>query len=88
MTYKELGKKYKGYSIIAYGKPLDNKEHMTPFSYCYDIRNWDKAIVLDYQVEEYDKPHAVMSFSLNGMKHTGTGYVIGVVYAYVKKGEE
>ena len=88
MTYKELKKKYKGFGVLAYGKPLDNKEHMIPFSYCYDIRNWDKAIVLDYQVEEYDKPHAIQHFSFPEVKYKKTTYEIGIVYAYVKKGEE
>ena len=88
MTVKELKKKYKGYGFIAYGKPLANKEHMTPFDYTYNIKNWDKAIVLDYEVEEYDKPHAINHFSFPEVKYKETTYEIGMVYAYVKEGEK
>ena len=88
MTYKELKNKYKGYNIIAYGKPLINKEHMIPFSYTHGITDWNKAIVLDYEVEEYDKPHEVTYYYFTTMKPHKTEYEIGVVYAYIKKGDE
>ena len=87
MTFKELKKKYEGYGLIAYGKPLNNKEHMIPFSYTSNIENWDKAIVLDYEVEEYDKLHKIQHVDFKTMKWYKDTYEIGMVYAYVKEGE-
>lgn len=50
--------------------------------------DWNKAIVLDYEVEDYDKPHAINHFSFPEVKFKETTYEIGMVYAYVKEGEE
>lgn len=88
MTWKELKKKYKGYGFIAYGKPLENKDHMIPFSYCHNIKNWNKAVVLDYEVEDYEKPHRISHMSFKTMKWYKDTYEVGMVYAYVKEGDE
>lgn len=84
MTVKELYNKYKGYDIILFGRPLDQKT--IPFSFLpLGRKELNSMIVKDYKVE--DKPFDTPVFSFKDLKYKKTEHYKGRVSAYCVKEE-
>lgn len=81
MKVKDIYKKYKDYHIYVYGRPLENRKYMTPFSYIPLNANLDELEVLDFIVE--DKEIEIQNFSMN-LKYKGKEKYKGRVYVYAK----
>ena len=80
MKVKELYKKYNGYSIELYGRPLEQKT--IPFTFLpLDRKELMNMEVIELEVEE--KEHEQHRFDLNG-KYRLTEIVKGYVRAYIK----
>ena len=80
MTFKELKKKYKGYDIIAFGKPLDKKT--IPFTFLPKDKTLDECEVADFKVEE--KEQMIYGVSFKTMKQIKPYKIKGNVYCYVR----
>ena len=81
MTYKELKKKYKGYEIIAFGVPLKDMHHCTPFTRLPKDKKLEDCEVVEYRVEEKERIQHGWHFPT--MEHYTTK-VKGDVYVYVR----
>ena len=81
MNVKELYKKYKGYSIMLFGLPLEKPS--TPFS-CLpmDIKKLDTYIVKDLKIKEQE--FSTTDFDLK-LHYKGTTKFKGIIKAYVVK---
>ena len=82
MTVKELYRKYKGYSIMLFGIPLEKPS--TPFS-CLPInsKELDKYIVKDMKIETEEITTMDFDETLN---YKGQTNYKGSIYAYVVNG--
>lgn len=84
MTVKQLYKKYKDYSIMLFGIPLEKPS--TPFSHLpTDIKKLEKYIVKEMKIE--DKKITTMNFDIT-LNYKGQTNYRGSIYAYVVKEEE
>lgn len=84
MTVKELYKRYKGYNIVLFGKPLEKPT--TPFTYLpLNQKELYDMVVKDYKVKE--KPFDSPVFSFKDLKYKKTEHYKGTVSAYCVKGE-
>ena len=84
MTVKELYKKYNGYDIVLFGRPLEKPT--IPFSFLpFDKKELNNMIVKDYKVKE--KPFDSPVFSFKDLKYKKTEHYKGTVSAYCVKGE-
>ena len=81
MTFKELKKKYKGYDVIAFGVPLKDKYHCTPFTRLPKDKPLEECEVVEYEVEENE--HVQYGIHFATMKKFST-IIKGNVYCYVK----
>lgn len=80
MTFKELKDKYKGYDIIAFGRPL--KQQTIPFTFLPKDKKLEECEVIDYKVE--DKEYIQYGVSFKTMKPIKPKKIKGNVYCYVK----
>lgn len=81
MRVKELYKKYKDYSIMLFGLPLEKPS--TPFS-CLpmDMKKLNEYIVTDMRVKEEEVTSMDFDIRLN---YKGQTKYKGTIYAYVTK---
>ena len=83
MTVKELYKKYKGFNIELFGKPLEKQT--IPFSFLpFDKKELNEMVVKDIKIKE--QPFDAPRFDIN-LKHKCTDHYKGTVLAYCVKGE-
>lgn len=82
MKLKELYKKYKGYQIMVFGKPLKFKT--TPFTCLPKGKPLMECEVADYKVEEKEQDIQEFKLTNEGIKHHKTEHIKGDVYVYVK----
>lgn len=84
MTVKELYKKYNGYDIVLFGRPL--KKKTIPFAFLpINQKELYSMVVKDYKVKE--KPFDCTVFDFEDLKHKRIEHYKGSVYAYCVKGE-
>ena len=79
MKVKDVYKKYKGYTVMLFGKPLS--ESSTPFTHLPKNKDLDECTVVDIKVEE--RKQTILSFNINltkGKKEES----LGDVYCYIK----
>lgn len=81
MKVKELYKKYKDYSIMLFGLPLEKPS--TPFS-CLpmNMKVLNEYVVKDIKIK--DQELTTMDFDMS-LKYKGSTKYKGTVYAYVVK---
>lgn len=79
MKVKEVYNKYKDYCIYVYGKPLENRKYMTPFSYLPMNTDLGKLEVKDMIIE--DNEIEISSFNLK-MQFKGKVKYKGIIYIY------
>lgn len=80
MTYKELKAKYKGYDVIAFGKPLDTPT--IPFTHLPKDKPLDECEVVEFKAD--DKKFIQTGVSFKDLKPLKPIKKKGHVYAYVK----
>lgn len=80
MIYKELKKKYKDYSVEAFGRPLE--EPTIPFTLLPKDKPLDDCEVVDYKVIEKEFTQYGVSFKT--MKPIKPKKMKGYVYVYVR----
>lgn len=80
MIYKDFRKKYKDYSIEAFGRPLDKPT--IPFTLLPKDKPLDDCEVVDYKVIE--KEHIVYGVSFKTMKPIKPKKMKGHVRVYVR----
>lgn len=79
MTVRELRKKYRGYMILLFGRPLT--ESTTPFTLLPRGKDLDDCIVADYTI--INRPHEAISLGLD-LRGRGKIRYEGTVKAYVR----
>lgn len=81
MKVKELYKKYKGYSIMLFGLPLEKPS--TPFS-CLpmNMKVLNEYVVKDIKIKEEELTTIDFDMALN---YKGNTKFKGTIYAYVAK---
>jgi len=79
MKLKELYRKFKGYDIVVFGRPLD--QPTIPFTFLPKDKELKECEVVEYKVKEceVDIPY----FDITG-KYKGKEHIKGDVYVYVK----
>lgn len=82
MSFKELTKKYKDYHVIAFGVPLKDKYHCTPFTRLPRDKELDECEVVEYEVEE--KEVTIYGVHFATMKPIKPYKIKGHVYCYVR----
>lgn len=83
MTIKELYKKYKGFNIELFGKPLEKQT--IPFSFLpFDKKELNEMVVKDIKIKE--QPFDAPRFDIN-LKRKCIDHYKGTVLAYCVKGE-
>lgn len=82
MTVKELFKKYKGYNIMVFGRPL--KEQTTPYTFLPHGAELESCLVKDMEVKEGKEEY--YEFGFNGLLKKK--YYKGVVKAYAVRPNE
>lgn len=80
MTFKDLKRKYKDYSIEVFGRPLDQKT--IPFTFLPKDKPLEECEIVDMIVEE--KEHIEYGFSFNTMKPIKPKKIKGYVRVYVR----
>lgn len=85
MKVKDLYKKYKGYDILLFGRPLEKQT--IPFTFLpLDKRERDNMDVKDIKVE--DDPFDAPRFGFPDLKYKGTDHYKGHVYVYCVKPDD
>lgn len=79
MTVKELRKKYHGYTILLFGRPLT--EPTAPFTLLPKGKDLEDCVVADYTI--INKPHKAVSLGLD-LRSRGVVEYRGTVKAYVR----
>lgn len=80
MTFKDLKKKYKDYSIELFGRPLDQKT--IPYTFLPKDKPLEECEIVDMIVAE--KEHIEYGVSFRTMKPIKPKKLKGYVRAYVK----
>lgn len=79
MQVRELYKRYEGYTIMLFGKPLSMET--IPFTHLPKNKNINDCEVIDYQVLE--REHTTRSFDL-GLRDKGNNNIKGYIKAYIE----
>lgn len=82
MKVKDVYEKYKGYSIYIYGRPLEYKEYMTPFSYLPMNTDLGELEVLDIIIDNGEIEITTLTLDL---KFKGKEKFKGRIFVYAKE---
>ena len=83
MTVTELRRKYKGYHIMLFGRPLE--QQTTPYTLIPKHKSEKELEVVDLKIKEEPCDSPFWKLGKNGLTYMGKEHTKGSVYAYVVK---